>query len=105
MRRAGVFVPPAVYPAVPRGQARLRFCVISEHTKDEIVTALDTLLEGLEMDGAHIRVSRAMETNLPGVFAAGDCTGAPYQVAKAAGEGNIAAISAAKYLEERKKNG
>ena len=68
-------------------------------------TAPDTLLEGLEMDGAHIRVSRAMETNLPGVFAAGDCTGAPYQVAKAAGEGNIAAISAAKYLEERKKNG
>lgn len=35
----------------------------------------------------------------PGVFAAGDCVGAPYQVAKAAGEGNIAGISAAKYVE------
>ncbi|MBQ6529008.1 MAG: aminotransferase class I/II-fold pyridoxal phosphate-dependent enzyme, partial [Clostridia bacterium] len=40
----GVFVPPAVFPAVPRDQARLRFCVISEHTDEEIVTALDTLV-------------------------------------------------------------
>ena len=35
-----------------------------------------------------------MKTNLPGVFAAGDCTGLPLQVAKAVGEGCIAAISA-----------
>ena len=41
----GVFVPPAVFPAVPRDQARLRFCVISEHTDEEILTALDTLVE------------------------------------------------------------
>ena len=41
----GVFVPPAVFPAVPRDQARLRFCVISEHTDEEIVQALDTLVE------------------------------------------------------------
>ncbi len=40
----GVFVPPAVFPAVPRGEARLRFCVISEHTDEEIITALDTLV-------------------------------------------------------------
>ena len=40
-----------------------------------------------------------MATNIPGVFAAGDCTGAPYQVAKAAGEGNIAGLSACKYIE------
>ena len=40
-----------------------------------------------------------MATNVPGVFAAGDCVGAPYQAAKAAGEGNIAGISAAKYVE------
>lgn len=36
--------------------------------------ALSTLLPGLEMDGAFIRVDRRMKTNLPGVFAAGDCT-------------------------------
>ena len=39
----GVFAPSAVYPAVPRGKARLRFCVISEHKPEQIVTALDTL--------------------------------------------------------------
>ena len=39
-----------------------------------------------------------MSTGLPGCFAAGDCTGAPYQIAKAAGEGNIAAHSAISYL-------
>ena len=47
------------------------------------------------MDGAFIRVDRRMRTNLPGVFAAGDCTGLPLQVAKAVGEGCVAAISAA----------
>lgn len=45
MRSRGVFVPPAVYPAVPRGKARLRFCVISEHRPEQIVKALDTLME------------------------------------------------------------
>lgn len=57
--------------------------------------ALSTLLPGIEMDGAFIRVDRRMKTNLPGVFAAGDCTGQPLQVAKAVGEGCVAAISAA----------
>ncbi len=39
----GVFVPPAVYPAVPKHQARLRFCLTSEHKKDQLDYALDTL--------------------------------------------------------------
>jgi 8-amino-7-oxononanoate synthase/acyl carrier protein len=41
----GVFVPPAVYPAVPKGQSRLRFCVTSEHKTHQIVRALDLLME------------------------------------------------------------
>ena len=44
LRSKGVFVPPAVYPAVPKGKARLRFCVISEHQPEQIVEALDALL-------------------------------------------------------------
>lgn len=44
LRYKGVFVPPAVYPAVPKGKARLRFCVISEHQPEQIVEALDALL-------------------------------------------------------------
>ena len=64
--------------------------------------APDALLEGLRLNGPHIETDEGRRTNLPGVFAAGDCTGAPYQVAKAVGDGNIAALSAAKYLEENK---
>ncbi|MHC1787108.1 MAG: aminotransferase class I/II-fold pyridoxal phosphate-dependent enzyme [Christensenellales bacterium] len=45
LRHKGVFVPPAVYPAVPRGKARLRFCVIADHNREEIIKALDTLQE------------------------------------------------------------
>ena len=61
--------------------------------------ALSSLLPGLERDGAFIRVDRQMCTSLPGVFAAGDCTGLPLQVAKAVGEGCIAALAAAQELK------
>ena len=60
-----------------------------------------TLLKGIELDGAHIIVNREMETSMPGVFAAGDCTGRPYQIAKAVGEGNIAAHSIVEFLAEK----
>ena len=56
------------------------------------------------MDGNHIKVNRSMATNIKGLFAAGDITGAPYQYIKAAGEGNVAALSAVSYLNELKKN-
>lgn len=57
-----------------------------------------SLISGIEMDGPHIVVNRQMETSLKGVFAAGDCTGRPYQVTKATGEGNVAAHSILEYL-------
>ncbi len=63
-------------------------------------SAGDSLLGGLAMSEGHIAVDRQQCTNLRGVFAAGDCTGEPYQLAKAAGEGNVAALSACRYLEE-----
>ena len=61
--------------------------------------ALNTLLPGLAAQGGHIAVDRTMATNLPGVYAAGDCTGRPYQYAKAVGEGNVAAHSIIEYLK------
>ncbi len=60
------------------------------------------LLPGLALEEGHIAVNRAMETNLPGVYAAGDCTGKPYQIAKAVGEGQVAALSAVAWLDQRK---
>ena len=60
-----------------------------------------TLFAKLELEDGHIGVNRQMETNVKGVFAAGDCTGKPYQYTKAVGEGNIAAHSVIEYLGEK----
>jgi thioredoxin reductase (NADPH) len=61
------------------------------------------LVPGLETDGSHVAVNRQMEASIPGVFACGDITGTPYQYIKAAGEGNVAALSAVKYLDAQKR--
>ena len=50
-------------------------------------------------------VTRDMETNIAGVFAAGDCVGASFQAVKAAGEGQIAALSAARAINRQDKEG
>lgn len=60
------------------------------------------LLYGLGCEGGHITVDRGCRTNLPGCFAAGDCTGRPYQYVKAAGEGNVAAHSAVEFLAQNR---
>ncbi|MBR4942725.1 MAG: NAD(P)/FAD-dependent oxidoreductase [Clostridia bacterium] len=57
------------------------------------------LVGGLQTENGHITVDREMRTNLKGCFAAGDCTGRPYQYAKAVGEGNVAAHSVSEYLK------
>ena len=58
------------------------------------------LVMGLEVDNGHVVVDRQCATNLPGCFAAGDCTGRPYQYIKAAGEGNVAAHSVVRFLNQ-----
>lgn len=60
------------------------------------------LVPGLKITDDHIEVDRLMKTNIEGCFAAGDCTGRPYQYMKAAGEGNVAALSAVAYLDSKK---
>jgi thioredoxin reductase (NADPH) len=64
--------------------------------KDSVSPA--ALVGGLAVENGHVVVDRACETNLSGLFAAGDCTGRPYQYAKAVGEGNVAAHSVVEYL-------
>jgi thioredoxin reductase (NADPH) len=59
------------------------------------------LLDGLDTDGPHLVVDQYMRTSVPGVFAAGDCAGGPYQVAKAVGQGQVAALSAVRLLRDR----
>ena len=61
------------------------------------------LLPTLETEEGYIKVDRRMATNVEGVFAAGDCTGLPLQVAKAVGEGHVAALSACEYLDQKQE--
>lgn len=68
--------------------------------KDSV--APDQLVPGLLMEGEHVRVDLNMKTNIDGCFAAGDCTGKPYQYLKAAGQGQVAALNAVLYLDSQK---
>lgn len=58
------------------------------------------LVPGIQVSDGHVHVDRQMRTNINGLFACGDITGPPYQYIKAAGEGNVAALSAVKYLSK-----
>lgn len=63
--------------------------------------APSTLIPGVQEKDGYIAVTREMQTNIPGLFAAGDCTGKPLQISKAVGEGLIAGQQAAQYVGSR----
>ena len=54
---------------------------------------------GVALNGSKISVNEHMETNVPLVYAAGDCTGGMLQIAKAVYEGAIAGSEAAKAVK------
>jgi len=55
---------------------------------------------GAAFDGGNVVLDKGFMTTVPGLFAAGDCTGGTLQVAVAVGEGAIAGLAAIKYLRE-----
>jgi len=67
----------------------------------ELATNLGVLLDPENF--SFIQVNRRQETNIPGVFAAGDITGPPWQMAKAVGEGCVAGLEAATFAGRRKR--
>ena len=69
--------------------------------KDSISPA--HLVPGLEVDGIHIKNNKNLETNIPGLFVAGDCAGKPYKYVKSAGEGQVATFMALEYLNKLEK--
>jgi len=65
------------------------------------MVAPSSLMPGIKIEKGYIKVDENMATNLPGCFAAGDCTGRPHQYMRAAGQGQTAALSVLDYLNER----
>jgi len=59
-----------------------------------------SFLSGLALENGHILTDGTLKTSIDGVYAAGDCTGRPYQIARAVGQGNTAALSACEYLDK-----
>ncbi len=68
--------------------------------------AMELALEiGVQLDMetmTHIATNKLAETNIAGVYAAGDITGHPYQMAKAVGEGCVAGMEAASFARKQK---
>ncbi len=63
---------------------------------------------GVQLDSEtfkYIQANRKQETNIPGIYAAGDIVGPPYQMAKAVGEGCVAGMEAATYARKLRKAG
>jgi thioredoxin reductase (NADPH) len=56
---------------------------------------------GLVKSGVFIEADDMQQTNVPGVYAAGDCVGRFLQISVAVGEGAIAARSAIKYVKQQ----
>lgn len=51
-----------------------------------------------------IKVDENMSTNIPGLYACGDCTGGLLQISKAVYEGSVAGLACGKYLRKKSTN-
>jgi len=58
---------------------------------------------GIELNGNSIVIDREGRTSFPGIYAAGDCTSGPQQMARAVGEGCVAALSVIAQLQGLEK--
>ncbi len=67
----------------------------------ELATAIEVQLDSETF--THIDCNKKQQTNIPGVYAAGDIAGHPYQMAKAVGEGCVAGWEAANYSLKQKR--
>lgn len=92
-----------------RGEGKVEALIANgeEHPVDGVFILRPTLaptdlLPGLAVEGGYVAVDEKMRTNLPGVFAAGDCTGLPLQISKAVGDGLVAGQQAAEYTKSEK---
>lgn len=69
------------------------FFIIKDSSK------VERLVPGIKMEDNHILTDKDMSTSIKGLFAAGDITGKPYQIMKAVGEGQVAALNVCGFLD------
>ncbi|MBW1961831.1 MAG: FAD-dependent oxidoreductase [Deltaproteobacteria bacterium] len=67
----------------------------------ELAATLGVILDSEKMQ--YIVTDKQQQTNIPGIYAAGDICGPPWQMAKAVGEGCVAGLAAAKYVKAHRK--
>ncbi|CAK8719063.1 Thioredoxin reductase (NADPH) [Candidatus Electrothrix laxa] len=67
----------------------------------ELATQVGVMLDTEQFK--YINVNRKQETNIPGIYAAGDIVGPPYQMAKAVGEGCVAGMAAAMFARKKRQ--
>jgi len=67
----------------------------------ELATQIGVMLDTESFK--YITTNRKQETNIAGIYAAGDIVGPPYQMAKAVGEGCVAGMEAATYAKKMRK--
>jgi thioredoxin reductase (NADPH) len=97
--------------AVIDGYKRVERVVFADGTSlslDGVFIALGTVGStaiakkiGAQLDGNNIKIDAHGATNVPGLFAAGDCTGGLLQIAKAVYQGAEAGLAAVKYLRAK----
>lgn len=57
---------------------------------------------GAAFEEGRLSLDKDFQTTIPGLYAAGDCTGGTLQIAVAVGEGAVAGLAAIKFLREKK---
>ena len=94
-------------PKAITGDAKAKAVVTDQGTLEEDgififreTDPVSNLLPMLVMEGNSIKVDQHMNTNIPGIFAAGDCTGTPWQISRACGQGQEAVLSAVSYVDK-----
>lgn len=110
LKRSNIEVLPGLKPLQIKGETKVSKLIT---VKDELnvegifilrqADPINSIIEGIEMDKDSIKVDRQMMTNIPGIFAAGDNTGQPWQISKAVGEGLTAVLNAITYLIKTEK--
>ncbi|NLO99790.1 MAG: NAD(P)/FAD-dependent oxidoreductase [Clostridiaceae bacterium] len=98
-----------------QGQDRIEEIVFDDGSKESIEglfiaygsasSSSFALKMGIATEGKSIIVNDKMETNIPGLFAAGDCTGVFKQVAVAVGQGALASRQMNDYIRKMRKDG